>query len=142
MDSTLRPLLDHAFSHGPAVNANAAMQAAREQAAIGGSPGRCYELMVPPDASLGWLEAAVLPRLVYHLESLGAHLPQAAGVVVALFVGDELYLMHAHELLRFAEQAFGITSETMVDRWGTGEQRTAAREPEGPPLALPPGEPR
>ena len=140
MDEQLRPLFDLAFDSGPATEANARIQAARQAVDPTAAKVRNYEVVVPGDAGLAWLETTLLPRLVYHLESLGARPPQAAGVFVAFFLGEELRLVHARDLFAFASAALGLDAEEMLRRWGTGESRTALRDPPaagGPPLALP-----
>ncbi|HCF56590.1 MAG TPA: hypothetical protein DFS52_01165 [Myxococcales bacterium] len=136
MTDTLRPLLTLAFDRGPAHQANARIQAAREKVeASGAAQARSYELVVPPEATLAWLAQEVLPRLVYHLDSLGLRPPAVPGLFVSLFVGDEVFFVHGGDLLQFASRALGLTFDEMERRWGTGELRGPVTS--GPPLALP-----
>jgi hypothetical protein len=130
MEEKLRQLLEPAFREVPAHDANLAIARARREKA-GGDPdddaapvARSYELVLTT-----W-EAFVrelLPKLVYHLESVGAHLPQCKGVVVAAFLGDRLFFFEARELLDRICSLLQVTPEQLVERHGTGERRTAVR---------------
>ena len=89
-----------------------------------------------PDEPWERFAREALPRLVYHLESVGAHPPSCKGMVVAAFVGDRLHFLRAGEVLRRAAELMGVAVEELVRRHGTGESRTAVSSP---PLPLPPG---
>ena len=148
MDDRISALLDLAYRNVPAAEANTAIAQARQQAAESGAaparplredgPGvplsRSYELVLDPATEWQRFEADALPRLVYHLESVGAHPPLCKGIVIAAFVGDRLYFLRAADLVRHAAEAIGISVDELFRRHGTRESRTAAR---GPPLALP-----
>jgi hypothetical protein len=152
MDDALRTLIGLAWKTVPAREANQAIARARRAAAAGEeelsgetSPGaaadddgaplaRAYEVMLPPDATLTSFGQSQLPRLVYHLESLGAHLPHAGGVVLCIFEGESLHFLHTGEFVTAAGKALGMTPEQLVEKHGTGESRTAVRT--GPPLLL------
>ena len=95
---------------------------------------RSYELLLGPDATFAAFAAEDLPRLIYHLESIGSHLPRALGVVLCFFEGERLHFLQAGELIAFAAERLGTTPEVLAERHGTGESRTAVR---GTPLALP-----
>lgn len=133
MATPLDPLFSKAFARAAASEANFAIQAARESA---GDQARSFEMVLPEGADLGWLERELLPRLVYHLESLGIRPPGYPGVFLSLFVGPDLFFVSAAEVMAFAGEALGLTADQMYARWGTGELRTAVR----PVLALPAGE--
>lgn len=132
MEEKLRELLEPAFREVPALEANTAIGRARREAA-GGDPDdeeapslRAYELV------LGTWDSFVrdqLPKLVYHLESVGAHLPHGRGVLIAAFAGDRLYFLAAEALISRVCQLLGETPEQLVERYGTGELRTAIRAP-------------
>ncbi len=141
MDSKLAQLFSLAFDRGPAREANARIQAARDQLASQ-SKVRSYELLAPAEPTMEWLTETVLPRLVYHLESLGVLPPEAPGIFLSLFVGEELLLIHARDLFAFASLELGLTAQQMLDKWGTHELRVPIRpEPtREAPLALPSGE--
>jgi hypothetical protein len=145
MDDALAKLLSLAWKTVPAREANEAIARARRAAAAGeteltgdagegsradddGAPmARAYEVMLSPDATLASFAQAQLPRLVYHLESLGAHLPRAGGVLLCIFAGEELHFLHTGEFVAAAAQALGTTVEELVEKHGTGESRTARR---------------
>lgn len=132
MEERLRELLEPAFREVPASEANEAIARARREAA-GGDPDdgdapaqRSYELVL-----ISW-ESFVrdqLPKLVYHLESVGSHLPHCQGVLIAAFAGDRLFFLHAEAFLGRVSRMLGATLEQLVERHGTGELRTAIREP-------------
>ena len=70
-----------------------------------------------------------MPKLVYHLESVGAHLPECRGVVISAFLGERLFFLDAKALVARVCAMLGVTAEELVERHGTGERRTAVREP-------------
>jgi hypothetical protein len=137
VEERLRELVQDAFSEAAARDANTAISRARRERAGGNpddqdAPGlRSYEII------LGGFEAFardLLPKLVYHLESVGAHLPQCRGVVIAAFVGERLYFVDAQKFVARACGMLGVTADELVRRHGTGERRTAIRSD---PLFLP-----
>jgi hypothetical protein len=150
MDARIARLLELAYRTAPAAEANRAISAAREEAAAAGAAAarplrnvdasaplsRSYELVIDPVSDWEAFAAGALPRLVYHLESVGAHPPSCKGVVVAAFVGDVLYFLRAGDMIARAAEISGIAVEELFRRHGTGERRTAVA---APPLALPPG---
>jgi hypothetical protein len=151
MDDALRTLIGLAWKTVPAREANQAIARARRAAAAGeeehfgrtsdsasaddeGAPlARSYELLLTPEATLASFAASQLPRLVYHLESIGAHLPHAGGVLLCVFEGESLHFLHTGEFVTAAARALGMTPDALVEKHGTGESRTAVR---GPPLLL------
>jgi hypothetical protein len=154
-DARLAKLVDLAWRTVPATEANTAIERARRAtASVEGSsawdeadeeasdapPARSYELLLAPDATFEEFTTRHLPKLVYHLESIGSHLPRAPGVVVCLFVGESLHFLQAGELLAAVCAELGIPVQELSRRHGTGELRTAVRDGTGR-LALPPGEP-
>ena len=150
MDDRLARLLELAYRTAPAADANRAIAAAREEAAAAGAAAarplrhadpaaplsRSYELVIDPASDWDAFAAGALPRLVYHLESVGAHPPSCKGVVVAAFVGDLLHFLRAGDLIRRAAELSGTSVEELFRRHGTKESRTAVA---APPRALPPG---
>lgn len=135
MDARLEQLVAGSFRTVPAAQANEAIERVRRELG-GGSPdaplGRSYEIVLTT-----WDEFAsgALAKMIYHLESLGAHLPACAGVVVASFEGSELRFVHAQDFIAAAARLLGTTPQELAVRHGTGESRTAQR---GEPLFLPP----
>ena len=136
MDDRLRSLFEPPLATARAVDANEAMGRVRRQHG-GGDPedpdpplARSYELSVSTFAAFA---GEALPRLIYHLESLGARLPGCGGVIVAAFDGEELRFVLARDLIARAAAALGVTTAELARRHGTGESHTAQR---APPLLL------
>src|SRR5207248_485272 len=108
--------------------ANLAISRARRERA-GGDPDdddapalRSYELVLS-----GW-ETFVreqLPKLIYHLESVGAFLPECRGVLISAFLGERLFFMDAKDLLARVCLMHGVTASQLSERHGLGERRTA-----------------
>lgn len=136
VDDRLDQLLRLAFRTVPAAEANQAIdRARRSEGGSEESPARSYEVVLGPGADFASFTREQLPKLVYHLESIGAHLPEARGVLLAVFSGSELRFLHAGEAMALICALLGETPAQLVERYGTGEVRTAVRP--GPPLALP-----
>ena len=137
MDEKLSQLLQDAFDRAPAREANRAIARARRQRA-GSDPDdeeatgcRSYEMVLTTFEAFA---SGILPRLVYHLESIGAHLPECKGVVAAAFVGDTLHFVDAKALIARASGMLGVSPAELVQRHGTGERRAPVRSA---PLLLP-----
>lgn len=149
VDDKLRELLSTAFRTVRARDANveiakARAEAAEEGAALSRRPrgdeesaplSRSYELVLGPEATFASFAAEILPRLVYHLESIGARPPGLKGVLVAAFDGEDLHFARAGDLLGRAAALLSVSVDELFREHGTGESRTAQR---GPPLRLPP----
>ncbi len=132
MEERLRELLEPAFREVPAREANLAIARARRERA-GGVPDdedapafRSYELVL---TSWEGFVRELLPKLVYHLESVRAHLPACKGVIISAFVGERLYFVEAAAFIQRICRMLGVSPEQLVSRHGTGERRTAIREP-------------
>ncbi|HEY6908702.1 MAG TPA: STAUR_1299 family protein [Myxococcales bacterium] len=143
MEPRIAELLQDEFATAPAREANAAIARARRERAGGGPDDdagpafRAYETVLTTfDAFAG----GQLPRLVYHLESIGAHLPECRGVLVAAFVGEILHFVDARALIARACAMLHVTPAELVRRHGTGERRTATAS--GPLLLPGPKEPQ
>jgi hypothetical protein len=143
LEARLAELLQDEFGTAPARDANAAIARARRERAGGdpdddGAPAfRAYEAVL---TTFDAFADALLPRLVYHLESIGAHLPECRGVVIAAFAGDTLHFVDAKALIARACALLRVAPEELVRRHGTGERRTATATR---PLLLPgPREPQ
>jgi hypothetical protein len=132
MKEQLLELLEPAFREVPGSEANQAIARARRERA-GSDPDdetapavRSYELV------LSTWERFVrdqLPKLVYHLESVGARLPRCRGVMISAFLGERLFLVDAEALVERVCKILGVTPEQLVARHGLGESSTAKREP-------------
>ncbi len=132
MDERLKELLAPAFREVPAREANQAIARARREQA-GSDPDdedapalRSYEIVL---TSWDAFVRDQVPKLVYHLESVGAHLPECRGVMISAFVGDRLHFLEAGALVSRVCAMLGVTPAQLVERHGLGERRTAAREP-------------
>lgn len=130
-----QPLLDLAFERASALDANARIEDVRERLGRE-SPARSYEVVLPERSSLEWLSESLMPRLVYYLESLGAHPPEAPGIFVSVFAGQELFFLRVSDVFAFASTTLQLTSDEMLQRWGTGEQDLTPSRP-SPPHLLP-----
>jgi hypothetical protein len=149
VDDRLREWLSAAFRTVAARDANAEIAQARAEAAEAGAAharplrddegaaplGRSYELVLADDATFARFVAEMLPRLVYHLDSVGARPPGCKGMLLAVFEGDRLHFIRAADALSSAARIAGTSVDELFRRHGTGESRTAQR---GPPAALPP----
>ena len=133
MDEKIRELLQDAFSEAAARDANVAIaRARRPDGDDEASPSlRSYEIIL---SGFGAFANDLLPKLVYHLESIGAHLPECRGVLIAAFVGERLHFVHAKAFVARACAMLGVSADELVRRHGTGERRTAVRSD---PLLLP-----
>lgn len=144
MESYLAPLLAKSFDRAEARDANEAIGRARRQV---GEQARSFEVAVPETADAGWLEKALVPKMVYHLESLGIRPPEYGGIFASLFVGEKLWFVRMKDLMEFAGAQLKLSGEQLYAKWGTGEARRAVdlhenKRPQksgGPPLALPSG---
>lgn len=128
VEEKVRELLQDAFSESPARDANIAISRVR-RARAGGDPAdedapalRSYEIIL---TGFEGFARDLLPKLVYHLESIGAHLPQCRGVVISAFAGERLYFIEARKFVSRACRMLGVTADDLVRRHGTGERRTA-----------------
>lgn len=131
-----QPLLDLAFERASALDANARIEDVRER--LGGeAPARSYEVVLPERSSLEWLSGSLMPRLIYFLESLGAHPPEAPGIFLSVFAGQELYFLRVRDVFAFASEALQLTPDQMLQRWGTGEQDLTPARPTAPHLLQP-----
>lgn len=132
MDERLGDVLAAAFREVPAREANEEIARARRERA-GGDPDdeasetvRSYEIVL---SSWEHFVREQLPKLVYHLESLGAHLPSCSGVMVSAFLGERLFFIDASAVIDRVCALLGLTADQLVERHGLGERRTAIREP-------------
>jgi len=137
VEEKLRELLEPAFREVPAREANLAIARARRERA-GSDPDdddapalRSYEVVL---STWETFVREQLPKLVYHLESVGAHLPECRGVMISAFAGERLFFVDAKALVARLCRMIGLSADQLVNRYGTGERRTAICDP----LLLPP----
>lgn len=126
MSLDLSPLFALAFLTTEAARSNDALDEAR-----GIAGGRSYEVVVPPEPDVAWLEGGLVSKLVYFCEATRAPLPACAGVFVSLFAGARLHIVLAADVIAFACQALGVSADELVRRHGTGEVRHALNGPRG-----------
>lgn len=138
MDETLKPLVERAFGMASALEANAAIAEARD--ALHGARPTSYEVLVKDGQGLAELAAAVLPRLVYHLDSLGARPPQWGEVFLSLFVGEHLHFIHVAEAMPLLLETQGLAAHEALVRFGAFDRRRT--EGASSPLLLGAGPPR
>jgi hypothetical protein len=132
MEQKLRELIEPAFREVPALEANLEIARARREQA-GGDPDdddapavRSYELVLTTWENF---VREQLPKLVYHLESVGAHLPECRGVMLSVFVDDRLCFIDAQPAVARICRMLGVTADQLSERYGLGEKRTAVRDP-------------
>jgi hypothetical protein len=126
MDPRLLQLLGPSYLRVPAGEANEAI--GRERLRDGDArPLRSYELVLTTFEAFA---RDLLPKLVYHLESIGAHLPECRGVMIAAFLAEELYFLDASALIASACELLQVTPQALVTLHGTGERRTAIGAPD------------
>lgn len=138
MEQKLKELVEPAFREVPASEANVAIARARREQA-GGDPDdddapvvRSYELVL---TTWDRFVREQLPRLIYHLESVGAHLPECRGVMLSVFVDERLCFVNARAAVTRICQMLGVTPDQLSERYGLHEKRTAVNDQ---PLLLPP----
>lgn len=145
--SELADLLSLSFATAEARDANAAIDAAREQA---GERSRSYEVLVAPAETLAQVAARLLPKLVYHLDSTGHRLPATGNLFLSLFMGEQLHFVRLDAALPLLAESVGQSMEGLIAAHGTGELRRAVapgeplpKNPTPPSLAplLLPGKP-
>jgi len=128
MDERLSQLLQLAFRTVPGAEANRAIAEVREELGRD-EPARSYELVFGTGLTFDKFAQELLPRLVYHLESIGAHLPACGEVVLAVFAEDRLHFIQARDLLKLAGTQAQLSPAELVRLYGTGESRTARKAP-------------
>lgn len=120
MDPRIQGLLDKAFHRAKAADANVAIAKVRDEQSEDISQALSYELVLPKEKQVEHLVEAVMPRMVYFMESRGAKLPRCLGVFVSLFVDDDLYFVQAADVIDTLSQLSGLSPQEMVKRHGTG----------------------
>lgn len=114
MESALEALLARAFGRTCAAEANVEIDRAR-----GSIPGsRSYELVLNPAENFRAAADRIVPRLVYQLESTKARLPDCRGVFLSVFVGEDLYFIHARDAMAFFVEYLGTTATELARDFG------------------------
>jgi len=118
MDAAADELLRLAFDHAPALEANTAIARIRAQQGDELSNATSYELVLPADNARSFLLDYTLPRLVNHLESSGAKLPQCGGVFLSVFSGETLHFIRARDVMVLLSQWSGLSMTELKTRYG------------------------
>ena len=124
----LSPLLDKAFFVEEVQNASESIQRALvtfEQKYNQGA--RPFEVVGVDDPDNPWISEKLLHPLVYFCESEGATLPRCGGVIVTLFLGDQLYGITAADVLQWGSDVLGASIEQLDAQFGTHERDTGMR---------------
>lgn len=128
MSLDLAPLFARAFFTAEAIRSTDALVEARKRFG-NSSSGRAFsfEVPVPDRPDHRWFEEALVRKLVYFCESTSAPLPRCTGVFVSFFAGPRLYCVSASEVIAYASEVLGLSSDQLVARYGTGEVRKPVR---------------
>jgi hypothetical protein len=102
-----------AFERAPAAEANSAIARLRDE-----REERSYELVLPEAQVRAFLLERTLPRLVDHLESVGAKLPGCGGVFLSVFSGDTLHFISARDAVQLLSEWSGLSLEELKRRYG------------------------
>ncbi len=114
-DPRLAAFLARAFGRARAADANRQIEQVRRDEGDSNS----YEIVVGAEESFAQFAERLVPRLVYHLESKKARLPECHGVFLSVFSGEELYFVRARDAILFFAEALGTTASDLADRYGT-----------------------
>jgi hypothetical protein len=93
-------LIVRAFRTAPAADANTVIDEVRSQEASQFAEALSYEIVLPAEEPVEFLNSRALPRLVYYLECRGVRIPRCPHVFVSLFVGETLYFVRCEDFLR------------------------------------------
>ena len=128
MSIDLSRLLEKAFFKEELQNASEAIERALEKfeqtAHVGARP---FEVVAPTDPDEDWVRERMTRPLIYFCESEGTPVPRCGGVIVALFVGRQLYGIAAEHVIRWASEVLHAPIEQLRDQYGTHEVETALR---------------
>jgi len=101
-----------AFDQAPAAEANSAIARIRDE-----REERSYEVILPEQEVTGFLLRQLLPKLVEHLESVGAKLPGCGGVFLSVFSGDTLHFISARDAVHLLAQWSNLSLEQLKHRY-------------------------
>ena len=128
MSIELSGLLEQAFFIDEAQHGSVAIERALEtfeqQKHIG---TRLVEVVVPEKPDEQWLRERLVGPLIYFCESEGDPVPTCAGVVVALYVGNDFYALTAEKVIKWASEQLGLGVEQLRAQYGTHEVETSLR---------------
>ena len=128
MSIELSGLLEQAFFIDEAQHGSIAIERALEtfeqQKHIG---TRLVEVVAPEKPDEQWLRERLVGPLIYFCESEGDPVPTCAGVVVALYVGNDFYALTAEKVIKWASEQLGLGVEQLRAQYGTHELETSLR---------------
>jgi hypothetical protein len=128
MPVDLSDLLEKAFFVETVSNVTEAIDRALQKYEATTHPGALsFELAAPADPDETWARERLLRPLVYFCQSEGRPIPAAPGVVVSLFVDNELYCIAAHDVVLWAADELGLPVDALADEFGTHERDTVIR---------------
>jgi hypothetical protein len=124
----LSPLLDKAFAVEEVQNASESIERVLETFEQRFNQGaRAFEVVGSEDADATWINDKLLHPLIYFCESEGAALPRCGGVIVALFLGNQLYGITAADVLQWGSDMLGASIAQLDEQFGTHERDTGLR---------------
>ena len=122
----LQSLLDEAFFQSEVESATRAIEQARARFSEASKlDGFSFEIIVPEVVDDAWLSGQLIGPLVYFCQSLGAPPPACPGIFVSLFSGSRLYCVIAAEVIAWAGRELGMSSDELIERYGTHEEDTS-----------------
>ena len=128
MSIELSGLLEQAFFIDEAQHGSIAIERALEtfeqQKHIG---TRLVEVVAPEKPDEQWLRERLVGPLIYFCESEGDPVPTCAGVVVALYVGNDFYALTGEKVIKWASEQLGLGVEQLRAQYGTHEVETSLR---------------
>jgi hypothetical protein len=131
MDARLQRLLDLREREAAARDANREIARFRDDMSERAPEARSfsYEVVLREDATFEQVARDVLPRLVYHLECMGAPLPECAGVFLSVFEGPRLHFILAAQFVGLCAEMLGTTTALLARKHGPSLQPLVLRAP-------------
>lgn len=124
----LSRLLEDAFFDEEVQNGSEAIErmldAFEDMTSTGARP---FEVVAADEPDEQWVRERLVHPLIYFCESEGASLPRCGGVVVALYVGPQLYGISAERVVAWASELLGAPIEQLDQQYGTHEVDTGVR---------------
>jgi hypothetical protein len=123
----IKSLLKESFHSDDAKLATLAIETARERIETEANTGAfSLEVLVPKVPDERWLRERVLRPLIYFAQSAGVPPPSCTGVFVSLFHRSRIYCVLGAEVIAWAAEQLGVTEQSLIAQYGTGETEQAA----------------
>jgi hypothetical protein len=117
------PLLEEAFFDDEAVRATQSIELARDHVSkLAQLDAFSLEVVAPEFPDEAWLRERVLRPLIYFCQSTGAAPPACAGVFVTFFHRGRIKCVLGAEVLAWGAKQLGVDAQSLIDRYGTGEE--------------------